>query len=226
MWFHIETWHNAQLLKFYRNSLLLFPRAWSKFTRNPRARQLHFFLPLSAPSPAALPAGLWDHGPRTRPASHWGSCCPKSAPCPGTRPRSLSAETCFSLCHEHAGFRRYLKHRRRWGEWRDTRGCSCTRADKVLSAVTSMSGTVVSVELARSLSLQLLWAPTDKSGSRCWYPTRPPPRLLLVVGWIISSWFQRANWRLCVLSKKLYLGSPLRAAVWREKALFEKKKKV
>lgn len=43
MWFHIETWHNAQLLKFYRNSLLLFSRAWSKFTRNPRARQLHFF---------------------------------------------------------------------------------------------------------------------------------------------------------------------------------------
>lgn len=62
MWFHIETWHNAQLLKFYRNSLLLFPRAWSKFTRNPRARQLHFFTSFSSFSSCIA---RWAMGPRT-----------------------------------------------------------------------------------------------------------------------------------------------------------------
>lgn len=226
MWFHIETWHNAQLLKFYRNSLLLFPRAWSKFTRNPRARQLHFFffylfqllLQLHCP----LGYGTTD---RVLDPLHIGVHVVQSQHlAPARDPVHCLLRHVFRYVTSTPVPADIWNIEEDGGEWRDTRGCSCTRADKVLSAVTSMSGTVVSVELARSLSLQLLWAPTDDSGSRCWYPTRPPPRLLLVVGWIISSWFQRANWRLCVLSKKLYLGSPLRAAVWREKALFGKKR--
>lgn len=58
-------------------------------------------VPLWAPSRAARRAARWDHGPHTPPASRWGSCCPKWAPCLGTTPRS--AETffsCCSLCHK------------------------------------------------------------------------------------------------------------------------------
>lgn len=80
-------------------------RVWSTVTHG----RLDY-VPPSAPSRSAWPARRWDRGPRTRPASRWGSGCPGWALSRGTRPRSPLFQTCFLVKRAP---RRFLKHKRR-----------------------------------------------------------------------------------------------------------------
>lgn len=131
---------------------------------------MHSCLPLSAPSLSAPLAALWGLGPRTRPASHWGSCCPESAPCPGTGARSLPAGT-FSSRGSARCFFRNLKHR---DSYKDSQHVQYSVVSVVRFA-RCYRVWVVEVRCRVSLQPRCVYS-TDSCVSSCSYshPSAPP----------------------------------------------------